>query len=341
MDFNSIMIAAGTIGGMGFVFGGVLAIFNRVFEVREDPMLVAVRAALPGANCGGCGFAGCEAFAQALIDGKAQMEMCGVMNADGLKAVAAIIGADVAPKDKKVAVVRCMGSLDKCAVRFEYSGIKTCQAADLAAHGDKACQYACLGYGDCIVSCKFDALKMVDGRLVEVDADNCVGCGACVTACPRSVIQLIPERHAVLRTCSAMKRGKVVRDNCTAGCIGCGKCARMCKFGAITMVNDLPAIDHSKCVGCMQCADGCPTGALMPNEALRRRAVIHYPECIGCGKCSKVCQFGAVAGAPRERHSIIEWNCVGCGACEGVCPHGCIEMLPGSAYGNRQAYVRG
>lgn len=336
MDVKSILLAAGLIGAMGLIFGVLLAVVSRIFAVKEDPRKALVREALPGANCGGCGFAGCDAYAQAVAEGKADVSLCGVAGPKGAAKIAEIMGQNAVPKDRKVAFVRCNGSLDKCKIRFEYEGIKTCRAANVAGTGDKACQYACLGYGDCVASCKFDAIKVLDGRLVVIDPDKCTACGACINTCPRSVIQMVPEKHAVVRTCSAMEKGKVVRDNCTAGCIGCGKCARTCKFGAITMVNDLPVIDYEKCVGCMQCADGCPTGALGANEALRKHAIIHYPDCTGCGECKNVCQFSAIAGVEGEKHSVIEWNCVGCGACEPVCPHGCIEMLPGGAYGKKK-----
>ncbi|HIU33816.1 MAG TPA: RnfABCDGE type electron transport complex subunit B [Candidatus Pullichristensenella excrementigallinarum] len=334
-NWNLILTAALMIGGMGLIFGAVLAIVGRIFAVKEDPRKAEVREVLPGANCGGCGFAGCDAYAQAIAEGKVEVNRCPVAGEKGAAAIAQIMGVEAGAMEKKVAIVRCRGSLDQCGLRFEYDGPKDCKSAALVAAGDKNCQYSCLGFGDCEAACPFDAIHVTSGRLAAVDVDKCRGCGVCVAACPRGVLQLRPAEHPVHSTCSAMEKGKVVRDNCTAGCIGCGKCAKMCKFGALTLKNNLPEIDLEKCVGCMQCADNCPTGALAANDALRRHAVIHYPDCTGCGDCKAACLFDAIAGEPSQRHSVIEWNCVGCAKCFDACTHGCIEMLPGGIYKRR------
>ena len=336
MDISRILSAVGIIGGMGFVFGAILAIVSRIFRVEEDPRKAQVREHLPGANCGGCGFAGCDAYAQAIVEGKAELNLCAAAGESAMRAMGRIMGMEVESQDKMVAVVKCQGNLEKCSLRFIYHGPRTCRAANLAAMGDKSCQFSCLGFGDCVSACKFGAMTMKDGRIVEVNPDKCVGCRACIDTCPRSVIQMVPIKHAVQGMCSAMDSGKLVRDNCIAGCIGCGKCARLCKFGAITMKNKLPDIDMTKCVGCMMCADNCPTGALRANEDLRRHAVIHYNDCDGCGKCKEACQFDAIVGAPGEKHAVIEWNCVGCGRCVDACQHGCAEMRPGGIYRTRK-----
>ena len=328
----SILLPAGIIGVMGLAFGMIIAFTGKIFAVKQDPLKDKIREVLPGANCGGCGFAGCDAYAQAVADGTAEPNRCPVAGEKGAEEIGAIVGREVVRLEPRTALVRCRGDLEACSLRFEYDGPKTCRAASIAASGDKSCQYACLGFGDCAQVCMFDAITIVEGRIALVDPEKCTGCGACANACPRSVIAMVRRKRAVLSVCSAKEKGQFVRDNCSAGCISCGKCVRVCLFGAIKMKDELPAIDAERCMGCMQCADTCPTGALKANEALRRHAMIHYPECTGCDSCGTVCHYGAIIGAEGEQHSVIEWNCVGCGWCEEVCPHGCIEMLPGGPY---------
>ena len=327
-----ILIPAALIGLMGLVFGAIIAITGRIFAVKQDPKRDAVRELLPGANCGGCGFAGCDAYAQAVADGTAKPDLCPVGGDQVSREIGRIVGVEVEVHDKLVALVRCRGDIETCSLNFEYDGPKTCRAAALAAMGDKGCHYSCLGFGDCAAVCKFNAIVIEDGRLARIDPDKCTGCGVCASTCPRGVIRLVPRKRAVLSVCSALDRGQMVRENCNSGCIACGKCARECHFGAIKMKDNLPEIDYDKCMGCMQCADNCPTGALRANESLRRHAMIHYPKCTGCDVCTDVCHFDAIIGGEGRRHSVIEWNCVGCGWCEEVCPSGCVEMLPGGPY---------
>ena len=332
MDFRQILIAAGMIGGMGLVFGAVLAIVGRIFRTEDDPRKEQVRALLPGANCGGCGYPGCDAYAEAILKGEATVDKCPVGGDSVMRAIAEVMGVTASAKDRKVATVRFRGSLDRCNLRFDYDGPRDCKSASLAGEGDKACEYSCLGFGDCESACPFDAIHVTDGRLAVVDDKKCVGCGVCLTACPRGVLQLMTYSHPVHSACSAHLSGKVVRDACKAGCIGCGKCQRACKFDALKLINNLPEIDFDKCKACMQCVDNCPTGAIMAFNEMRRHAMIHYPDCTGCGDCQKVCKFEAIRGEGDAHRSIIEWNCVGCGECAEVCPHNCIEMRPGGVF---------
>ena len=324
---KSILIATAVLGGLGLVFGALLALVSRLFAVPVDERQSALRDCLPGANCGGCGFAGCDAYAEAVASGKAEVGKCPVGGEAVAKKMGDIMGVAVAAQEPMVAVVRCRGSLDRCHVRFEYEGPQTCKNAALAAGGDKDCRFSCLGYGDCVSACAFNAITVGKDRLARIDADKCRGCGQCVATCPRGVLSLLPRSHRVQSACSALDKGKAVRDRCTAGCISCGKCARTCDFGAITMVNNLPQIDWEKCVGCMRCADGCPTGALQPNEEMRRRAVIRYDKCVGCGTCVESCRYKAIMGQDGEPHTIVAWNCVGCGQCASACPQGCIQLV--------------
>jgi len=333
---NEILKSALMLGGLGLAFGALLALVGKLFAVPEDARKNSLRECLPGANCGGCGFAGCDAYAEAVALGNAPVDKCPVGGQETAQKMADIMGVQAQAMEPMVATIMCRGDLDRCRVRFDYEGPKTCRNAALTASGDKDCRFSCLGYGDCVAKCPFGAIKVGSNRLAYVDSALCRGCGVCAESCPRGVIALVPRNHPVRVTCSAMDKGKTVRDHCQVGCIGCGKCARMCDFGALTMVNNLPHIDQDKCVGCMRCADNCPTGALRANEERRRHAVIRYDHCDGCGTCAESCRYHAIMGEKGHPHGVIDWNCVGCGQCEKACPNNCIHMvhaekLPGKA----------
>ncbi len=332
MDFNNILKATALMGGMGLAFGAILAVFGRIFHVESDPRRDEVREALPGANCGGCGHPGCDAYADAVAAGGCAVDLCPVGGEPVAQALASIMGVSIETREKLICTVRCRGGLDRCNLRFVYNGPKDCKSASLAAGGDKACEYSCLGYGDCEAACPFGAIYITKDRLAVVDAENCVGCGVCVAHCPRGVLQMMTASHPVHRACSAHLSGKVVRAACKAGCIGCGRCKRACKFDALEMINQLPDIDFSKCRACMQCVDSCPTGAIMAFNDMRSHAMIHIPDCIGCGRCDDICKFDAINVGADGRRSVIEWNCVGCDECAEVCPKECIEMRVGHAF---------
>ncbi|HIU47044.1 MAG TPA: RnfABCDGE type electron transport complex subunit B [Candidatus Fimadaptatus faecigallinarum] len=323
-----ILIAAGILGALGLVFGGIIFIASKYLSVPTDPKRDEVRACLPGANCGGCGFAGCDNYADAVASGKAAPNLCPVGGEPVAKQIAEIMGVDAGDSERLVATVICRGSTERCRIKFDYDGIKDCRAAALVSEGDKACKYACLGLGACEQACPFGAIHINDQRLAVVDPDKCRGCRKCVSVCPRGVLQMLPVNYPVMRVCSAMEKGKAVRDACSAGCISCGKCARGCKFGAIEMKDNLPQIDHEKCVGCMNCADECPTGAIRANESLRRMALLHVNKCDGCDECRKACPFEAIQGEPGQMHNVITWNCKGCGKCVPACPNGALELIP-------------
>ena len=323
-----ILIAAGILGAMGLLFGAIIHVASRYLSVPTDPKRDAVRACLPGANCGGCGFAGCDNYADAIAAGNAPPDRCPVGGDAVAAKIASIMGVEAGQTEKLVATVICRGSTERCQVLFDYDGITDCRAAALVGGGDKACHYACLGLGACERACPFGAIKINDKRLAVVDPDKCRGCRKCIEVCPRNVLKMLPVTYPVYRQCSAMERGKTVRDACSAGCIGCGKCARGCKFGAITMENNLPQIDHDKCVGCMMCADECPTGAIRANETLRRVALLDIKKCEGCNDCVAACPFEAIQGKEGETHNIISWNCRGCGKCVEACKKGAIKLIP-------------
>ncbi len=329
---QNILIAAGVMAAMGLLFGALLSLVGRKFDVPVDPLQAAVREQLPGANCGACGFAGCDAYAAAVAAGSAPVNACPVGGDAASQSIGQLMGVSADPQERMVATVLCRGNSDRCQTRFAYDGPETCKAAILAGQGDKACTYACLGLGDCHAACPFGAITINDKRLAEVDEEKCRGCKLCMDTCPRGIIHMRPVSHAVHRQCSAMEKGKLVREHCQAGCVGCGKCEKSCKFGALEMRGDLPRIDLSKCVGCMRCADRCPTGALQAREAQRKRALINLEACSGCGLCAKACQFNAIIKNDEGKHVVMDWVCTGCGECVDACKRNCINLYPAARH---------
>ena len=315
------------LGGIGLVFGLLLTLANKIFEIPSDPKRDAVRNALPGANCGGCGFAGCDALADAIASGAAPINACPVGGAAVAAEIAKIMGVEAADGQvRTVATVVCQGSTDRCKNKFDYHGIQDCVAASLVNDGNRACKYACLGLGTCVKACKFDAIH-IDERtgIAKVDPEKCTSCGACVRACPKNVLSLQPETVPVRLMCRAAEEGQLVSDNCKIGCVGCEMCKNACKFGAITMVNHLPVIDYDKCVGCMMCAETCPNGSLWGDFDNRQIAEINRDLCIGCTICKRTCKFEAISGELKQVHEVNE-ACTGCGECAKKCPKKAITM---------------
>ena len=324
---TGILIGTGVLAAIALVFSLLLTLANKVFEVPSDPRRDQIREALPGANCGGCGFAGCDALADAIAAGKAPANACPVGGVTVAKEVAAIIGTDApAESVKMVATVVCQGTVDRCKTKFDYHGIEDCLAATLINDGNRACSYACLGLGTCVRACKFDAIRIDEhDQIAVVDPEKCTSCGACVTACPKKVLDMQPVTLPVRLLCRAAEEGHVVSDNCKVGCVGCELCMHACKFDAIVMKDHLPVIDNSKCTGCMMCAEVCPTSAIWGDFDRRRIARIDRDLCIGCGICKKTCQFEAISGERKSIHEINE-ACTGCGQCVPKCPKKAITL---------------
>lgn len=252
---------------LGAVLAVVLYFVAEKFKVEEDPRIDEVEKVLPGANCGGCGHAGCRAFAQSCVAApNLDNNFCPVGGNDVMQKVAGVLGLEVKAKAPMVAVVRCNGTCENRPRTNEYGGYQSCRVKAALYSGDTGCPYGCLGCGDCVSACQFGAISMdpVTG-LPVVDEEKCTACGACVKACPKGVIELRnkgPRGMRVFVSCINKDKGGVARKACSAACIGCGKCAKACPHGAIIVENNVAYIDFTKCKLCKKCVAECPTGAI-------------------------------------------------------------------------------
>ena len=265
------MIAVIVLGAIALVASVVLYAVSKKFAVKEDPRIGQVLEVLPGANCGGCGFAGCGGMADALVKGADLGSIdgltCPVGGSAVMGQVADLLGMAVANADPMVAVVRCNGSCEHRPRTVVYDGMRTCQAVNATSAGETGCGFGCLGCGDCVAACQFGAISMdCETGLPVVDEEKCTACGACAKACPRRIIELRkkgPKGRRVYVRCVNKDKGAVAKKACAAACIGCGKCQKVCRFEAITVENNVAYIDFNKCRLCTKCVDECPTGALV------------------------------------------------------------------------------
>ena len=261
-----ILIAIGILGGLGLIFGLILAAASRIFHVETDPRLEQLSECLPGANCGGCGYAGCGGYAEAVLKGEAQIGKCNSGGDECAQAMAQIMGVKAEKVTRKVALVRCSGykRVDEhgrgvgAKMKGEYEGFKDCLAASkVGGRGPLVCKFGCLGFGNCVKACKYDAIHIVDG-VAKVDSNKCVGCMSCAAACPRSLIVPVEfDKHVVI-ACASTAKGAVTIRGCSAGCIGCGLCKKICPHEAIHVEQNLATIDYTKCTSCGLCATVCP-----------------------------------------------------------------------------------
>ena len=252
---------------LGLVLALVLYLVAERFKVEEDPRIDLVEKAMPGANCGGCGYAGCRAFAESAVKApNVDNHFCPVGGNDTMKNVAAILGYEVKAKAPEVAVVRCNGTCTARPRVNNYDGYPSCKVKAALYSGDTGCAFGCLGYGDCVAACQFGALSMdPETGLPVVDEEKCTGCGACSKACPKHIIELRPKGPRGMRvfvSCLNKDKGPVAKKACLNACIGCGICAKTCTHEAIVMENNIAYIDASKCKLCRECEAMCPTGAI-------------------------------------------------------------------------------
>ena len=246
-----ILIPVIILFGIALVCGVVLTLSSVYFGVEEDKTFTAVRDCLPGANCGACGYSGCDGYAKALSAGGVATNLCIPGGDKTAKDIASALGVEAEDVVEKVAYVACNGKCGAVERKYDYRGEKNCIAANLLYHGDKECKYACLGYGDCAAACPQNAISIED-NVARVNPQKCVGCGICVHTCPNHLINL------VIDTTRVVVEGAITRKQCSNGCIGCMKCEKTCPAGAIKVVNNLAVIDYELCINCGECAKVCP-----------------------------------------------------------------------------------
>jgi Na+-translocating ferredoxin:NAD+ oxidoreductase RNF subunit RnfB len=257
-----------SISSIGALAAVILYFVAQKFKVFEDPKIDDVADKLPGANCGGCGFAGCRNFAEAIVKaGNMDKLNCPVGGNALIKEISPILGIEAIEREAQIAVVRCNGSKIKAPKKVEYDGAATCTFSHNLFAGESGCPYGCLGLGDCVISCKFDAIYIDDNTgLPIVSNEKCVACGACVKACPRSIIELRnkgKKDRRIFVSCINQEKGAPAKKNCEVACIGCGKCVKACDYEAIILKNNLAYIDYEKCKLCRKCVEECPTGAII------------------------------------------------------------------------------
>ncbi len=262
----SMLLPVGIISGVGLVSGLVLAVASKVMAVPVDERYLLLRAELPGANCGACGFASCDSYAEALNKDKSlSTSLCIPGGNDTAKGLSGVLGGAFAAVEKKIAVVRCQGHSENCSDKMQYTGAKTCADSKRFYGGKSACSFGCLGLGDCAVACPYDAICVSNG-LAYIDKNLCVGCGVCVKTCPKNVIEILPAKTTTVVSCNSNDKGAVARKNCKVACIGCMKCTKVCPNEAVKVENFLAKIDQSLCTGCNECVTNCPTKAILTSK---------------------------------------------------------------------------
>ncbi|MGI6617664.1 MAG: RnfABCDGE type electron transport complex subunit B [Saccharofermentanales bacterium] len=263
LEVNAILIPAAVGAGIALVCGVIIILVFRFFSVEVDPLAETMENILPGANCGGCGYSGCAAYAVALADGtEKNTGLCTAGGQEVASAIAVELGVTAKTVVPVVANVFCQGTCDKTHERYHYTGTPHCASASGLFSGPNSCTYGCLGFGDCVAVCEFNALYIEDG-IAKVNHNNCVACGKCVAACPKHLIRLIPKHElATNATCSNHWPAKTAMKACKTACIACRRCVKECPVGAITIEDNLAIIDQMKCIHCGKCVSVCPTKAI-------------------------------------------------------------------------------
>ena len=319
-----MLAAVVSLTGLGFIAAFGLGVASKKFHVEVDPRLLEVEEALPGLNCGSCGYPGCSGFAAGVLADEVEVTGCAPGGESVAMKLADILGVEVGGIDRKVSVLKCGGGSGKAVVEALYEGIQDCRSAVLVGGGGKLCRYSCVGFATCEKVCPFDAITMGSDDLPIIDPELCTACNKCVVACPRDVLVLEVEKHQVIVRCSSTDPGPRVKKVCSVGCTGCGICEKVCPVDAARVNMNLSFIDPATCVDCGICAARCPTDSIT-DGLLPRTTVVISEECNGCTICAKVCPFDSISGQAKHLHVVDPALCTACGLCVPRCPVSAIS----------------
>jgi RnfABCDGE-type electron transport complex B subunit len=312
----------------------VIALIARGIRPQFYARFDQIRRALPGYNCGACGFAECIDYAVAVASGTADHISCVPGGSGTAHGVADVLGHTAAVDEPLMAVVHCIGGASKAKRRARYEGIEDCRAALLVGNGTGVCIEGCLGLGSCARACPFGAISVTGDALAVVNQDLCTGCGVCLSACPRNLISLIPEVHKIYCACNNHDHGETVSGYCSVGCTACGACVGITPSGAVALRDHLPHLDYgTPGENFLAAAYTCPSKCFVDLVKVRPRANIDT-KCDGCGECISACPVrGAITGRQGGRHVINKNLCIGCGRCLTVCHVRAISLWGGLGYG--------
>jgi len=321
-----------TLGGMGAVAGFGLGFAAKRFAVEVDARLEELMAALPGINCGACGFAGCRPCADAINIGAVPVNACPVGGDETVNALARIMGVEPVASIKQYARVFCTGGVQEARRAFQYEGMTDCNAAVLVSGGGKACVFGCLGLGSCVAACPYDAMYMNENAIPVVIDDKCTGCTLCAPACPKDLIEMIPAASDIQILCNSTHKGSEVKKVCTVGCIACDICVKVCPYEAIAVNAFLAEIDYTKCTSCGLCVAKCPDDTILDFAGVRPKSFILEEPCTGCTWCRDVCPTNAITGEQDQLHLVDPAKCIGCYMCKDICPENAVEMRGPDVY---------
>ena len=321
------------LGFSGIIFGAILAYASKIFAVKVDPRIDEIFEILPSINCGGCGAPGCLGYAESVVKGEFDINLCSPGGEETTQKIADILGTEAKEFVKMKAVVQCKGGKDKAKQLFDYNGIEDCTAAELIAGGGKACGYGCLGFGSCVKVCPCDAMFMESDDLPVVIEDLCTGCGLCVKECPRDIMKLIPVSQKIYLGCVSEDKGKAVKEVCSVGCTGCTLCAnpKTTPSGDIVMEGNLPVINFTKNINLATAVHKCPTNSFV--SGVKFKPLDINEECDKCADkpaplCEKICPVKKCITLNEEKniYRINRETCIGCEFCKPVCPKNAIEL---------------
>jgi len=326
MSQNILLISAAALGGLAFIFGILITVISKKFAVEVDPKVLAIEDALPGANCGGCGFPGCTGYAEAIVVSGANPTLCAPGGQASAKKIAEILGITVQIKQKSIARLVCNGGSVRAKDRYIYEGISDCKAVKLL-NSYKDCSFGCFGFGNCAAVCPFDAITISNEKLPVIDPEKCTACGACVKECPQNILIILPVSKTVYVKCSNKEPGKFASKQCEVSCIACGNCVRNCPIeGAIEIKDNLAVQNPELCVNCGICAAVCPKHCILDSRPESRGIAEITDKCIGCTRCARECPVKAIEGKVKEVHKVDRNKCIGCLKCYDVCPVKAINI---------------